>query len=102
MDIWTVGPTAAEHCLRSLGFSPSQASRLVAMRVRYQRGAYRTPTGEQKRLEFARWLVEHGRLTEHMDTVETEHPVGMRRRREWPPARGAASTQQTGKERRIS
>jgi hypothetical protein len=94
MDVWTVGPTAAEHCLRSLGFSPSQASRLAAMRVRYQRGAFRKPTSEQKRLEFARWLIARGYLTEHIDSVETMHGA--------PAAGGEASPSAAHTERRVS
>jgi hypothetical protein len=76
MDIWAIGPTAAALSLRSHGFSPSEASRIVALRVRFERGEFRETTRAQKRLEFARWLVEHGRLTEHIDTVESECPAG--------------------------
>ncbi len=76
MDIWTIGPTAAALGLRSRGFSPSEAARIVALRVRFERDGFREVPLSQKRLEFARWLVDHGRLTEHIDTVETECPIG--------------------------
>ncbi len=61
-DVWTFGPTAAARALRACGFSPRQADRLVALKIRYQRGAFRELTTAQKRLLFARWLVEHGRI----------------------------------------
>ncbi len=61
-DVWTFGPTAAARALRAFGFSPRQADRLVALKIRYQRGAFRELTTAQKRLLFVRWLVEHGRI----------------------------------------
>jgi hypothetical protein len=64
IDIWTMGPTAAGVALRSRGFSPPEADRLVRLRLTYQRGEFRELTDEQKRLTFARWLVEHGHLGE--------------------------------------
>jgi len=63
-DVWTIGPTAAAHALRAFGFSPRQAERLVALKIRYQRGAFRELSTAQKRLLFARWLVEHNRLSD--------------------------------------
>ena len=66
-DFWSVGPTRAVLCLRALGFTPREAERLVALRMRYERGGFREvpeTSQEQKRLRFARWLVRHGRLTE--------------------------------------
>jgi hypothetical protein len=71
-DFWSVGPTRAALGLRVLGFTPREAERLVVLKIRYERGGFREVTEvsqEQKRLCFARWLVEHGRLTD------------------WPPAR---------------
>jgi hypothetical protein len=63
-DLWTIGPTAAVRALRACGFSLRQAERLVALKLRYERGVFREVTVSQKRLLFARWLVEHGRLDE--------------------------------------
>ena len=71
-DLWTIGPTAAALALRTQGFTPQEATRLVELRRRYERGEFREIPIEQKRREFVRWLVEHGRLSEEMETVETE------------------------------
>ncbi len=62
LDFWSLGPTAAVVGLRRLGYSAREAERLVALKLRYDRGAFREFTDAQKRLLFARWLVEHGRL----------------------------------------
>lgn len=67
-DIWRIGPTAAASALRAYGFSPRQAERLVALRLRYERGAFREVTVPQTRLLFARWLVTHGRLSDELQT----------------------------------
>jgi hypothetical protein len=50
--------------LLSLGFTLQEVGRLTLLKVRYERGDYRELTAHQKRLLFARWLVEHGRLSE--------------------------------------
>ncbi len=63
-DVWTFGPTAAAQALRASGFSPRQAERLVALKIRYQRGAFRELTTAQKRLLFVRWLVQHNHLSD--------------------------------------
>ncbi len=63
-DVWTLGPTAAARALRAFGFSPRQADRLVALKIRYERGAFRELTTAQKRLHFVRWLVEHNHLSD--------------------------------------
>ena len=71
-DFWTLGPTATALSLRAWGFSAREADRLVALRLRYLRSGFREMTDEQKRLRFARWLVDHGQLTEGVDKlVET-------------------------------
>ncbi len=66
-DLWMVGPTALAFGLCRHGFSLREAERLVAIRLRYVRGGYRELTEPQKRLRFARWLVDHGWLSEDID-----------------------------------
>lgn len=44
------------------GFTIGEISCLLCMRSDYLRGRYSETTQEFKRLEFARWLVRHGRL----------------------------------------
>jgi hypothetical protein len=61
--IWMTRATAAEFCLRLCGFSPTAAERLAALRLRRERGEFREPTEAELRC-FARWLVEHGRLSD--------------------------------------
>ena len=61
-DVWTIGPSAAARALRACGFSPRQAERLVALKLRYQRQVSHDRIAAQRRLLFARWLVEHGCL----------------------------------------
>ena len=56
-DVWTFGPTAAGQALCAIGFSRRQAERLVALKIRYERGAFRELTTAQKLLLFVRWLV---------------------------------------------
>jgi hypothetical protein len=72
-DVWMVGPTALAIWLRGCGFSPREAECLVALKLRYVRGGFRELTNEQKRLRFARWLVDHGWLDEGFEeTFEEE------------------------------
>ena len=71
IDFWTLGPTAAAYGLRARGFSPREAERLVALKLRYQRGEFRELTNHD-RLRFLRWLVEHGRFAGDLP-VETAH-----------------------------
>lgn len=72
-DIWAIGPTAATYHLRLRGFAPREAERLVALKIRYDRGEFRELT-EHDRLRFARWLAEHGRFDGDLpcDTVHGE------------------------------
>lgn len=65
-DIWSTGPTAAARALRAYGFSPRQTERLVALKLRYERGAFREFTLPETRLLFVRWLVAHGRLSDEV------------------------------------
>lgn len=69
-DIWSIGPTAAARALRACGFSPRQAECLIALKLRYERGAFRELTVAQNRLLFVRWLVEYGRID---DGVPVRH-----------------------------
>ncbi len=71
IDFWTFGPTAAAYGLRARGFSPREADRLVALKLRHERGEFRELT-EYDRLRFMRWLVEHGRFAGDLP-YETAH-----------------------------
>lgn len=73
-DVWAIGPTAAEHYLHRRGFTPREAQRLVALRLRYDRGEFRELT-EQDRLRFTRWLAQHGRFDGDLP-FETAHGEG--------------------------
>lgn len=64
-----VGPTALALGLRRLGFAPREAERIVALKLRYVRGGFREVTDAQKRLQFVRWLVAHGQLSEGIDDL---------------------------------
>jgi hypothetical protein len=64
IDIWTIGPTAAAFHLRRQGFTPRQAERLVALRLRHERGELNELTYDECRRRFYRWLVEHARFTD--------------------------------------
>ena len=64
IEIWRMGPLAAAVALRGLDFSPDEANRLVALKLRCERGDLDDPTDAQKRLLFARWLFQNGRLSE--------------------------------------
>ena len=48
--------------LEYVGFSSEQIARLFRVKALYQQGAYHEATPEYKRLAFARWLYEQGRL----------------------------------------
>ncbi|MBI3973268.1 MAG: hypothetical protein HY332_18490 [Chloroflexi bacterium] len=54
--------------LQQSGLSEAQCVRLIALRERIRRGRYRDDgeDGEAygRRLEFVRWLVRHGRLSD--------------------------------------
>ena len=83
-DLWTIGPTAAAHTLRARGFSPRQADRLVALKLRYDRGSFRELTVAQKRHLFVRWLVEHGRLNEGQAVSRSSRTLEAQPRRRSP------------------
>jgi len=50
--------------LRADGFTDEAIERLIIVRQRYQHGEYSEETDESKRLLFAKWLYEHGKLGE--------------------------------------
>ena len=77
-DFWTVGPTVAMLGLRAIGFNAREAERLVSMKLRYLRGDFRQPTLEEKRLRFARWLVEHGRLSDGQPTSDVNEQATLK------------------------
>ena len=74
IDIWGLGPKAAAYRLCLSGFTPGEAERLVALKIRYDRGELRELTA-QGRLRFARWLAEHGRFDGDLP-FETVHGGG--------------------------
>ena len=52
-----------DHLL-SLGFSATEASRLVYMKIHVNDEVeYREMVAENRRLNFVRWLIEHDRLS---------------------------------------
>ena len=90
------GPTPdrppASETLQRLGFTPFEAANLLQLQRRYERGALGDTLSAQ-RLEFARWLVQFGSLSEgqiersprtdpddartlddHLPTGRSEHP----------------------------
>jgi hypothetical protein len=66
-DFWTIGLSGAALFLRTTGFSWQESDRLLQLKLRYERGDFREKTDEQKRLEFAKWLVQHGRYTDQLE-----------------------------------
>jgi hypothetical protein len=48
--------------LAHVGFSDEEIASLFRVKALYQQGAYHDATPEYKRLAFARWLYEQGRL----------------------------------------
>ena len=66
-DFWSIGLTGATLYLRHNGFSWQESDRLLQLRLRHERGVFQEVTDEQKRAEFARWLVQHGYLTDALD-----------------------------------
>jgi hypothetical protein len=54
----------AIKALRRIGFSLKESIRLIKWRKRYVRNEMDFSPSEYRRLEFARWLVAHGKLSE--------------------------------------
>jgi hypothetical protein len=48
--------------LRQQGFTPEQISLLILDRAFYLTGKYQYEPGEYRRLHFARWLYQHGKI----------------------------------------
>jgi hypothetical protein len=96
-DVWAIGPTAAACHLRLRGFAPREAERLVALKIRYDRGELREITPEDRQ-RFARYLVRHGWCNDDAPArpdradrpladllEEIEKLIGRRRRTGRPP-----------------
>ena len=66
-DFWTIGLSGAALLLRTSGFSWQESDRLLQLKLRFERGDFAEKTDEQKRLEFAKWLVQHGRYTDQLE-----------------------------------
>ena len=63
MELQEQLPTTTEvRQLEYVGFSSEQMAILFRVKALYQQGAYHEATPEYKRLAFARWLYEQGRL----------------------------------------
>jgi hypothetical protein len=63
MEIREQLPTITEvRNLEHAGFSGEEIASLLIVKALYQQGAYNEATTEYKRLAFARWLYEQGRL----------------------------------------
>jgi hypothetical protein len=63
MELQEQLPTMIEvRNLEHVGFSSEQIATLFRIKALYQRGAYHEVIFEYKRLAFARWLYEQGRL----------------------------------------
>ena len=50
--------------LQEQGFDTNQIELLMTYREGYSSGSYRDDPPEHRRLEFIRWLYEHGKLGE--------------------------------------
>jgi hypothetical protein len=66
-DVWAISPTAATCHLRRRGFAPREAERLVALKIRHDRGEFREITPHDRR-RFARYLVRTGWFDDHRPT----------------------------------
>lgn len=59
------GTPFARHVLvHGYGFSPREADRLVALKIRFERGQLEYLSHQEKQLRFVRWLYLHGRISE--------------------------------------
>ncbi|MDP9352902.1 MAG: hypothetical protein M3P51_15380 [Chloroflexota bacterium] len=55
-------PVARRVLQYGYDFSPREAERLIALKIRYEGGKLQYKSPERKHLEFYRWLVVHGRV----------------------------------------
>lgn len=70
--------------LERAGLTEEQCQKLLRMRERVCNGEYRgddlgSPTGDlalDRRLEFVRWLVQHGQFAEHREAPRCRHGTG--------------------------
>jgi hypothetical protein len=63
MEIRGQLPTLTEvRNLEHVGFSSEEIASIFRIKALYQRGGYHEATPEFKRLAFARWLYQQGRL----------------------------------------
>jgi hypothetical protein len=76
--------------LLSRGFSTVECIRLLEQRRRYERGAIRY-TLPERRLRFARWLVQSGRLAEAVPDHRAAAPVTLGPSVTTPPCRSAVT-----------
>jgi len=74
-DFWTIGLSGAALLLRTSGFSWQESDRLLQLKLRYERGDFAEKTDDQKRLEFAKWLVQHGRYTDQLEDPSWHYPA---------------------------
>ncbi|MBO0783745.1 MAG: hypothetical protein J2P37_33460 [Ktedonobacteraceae bacterium] len=56
----------AQAMLRQVGFNAHETHRLMKLRQKYVRADPWPSPAAQRRLEFARWLVAMGRLTDQL------------------------------------
>lgn len=70
--VWRLGTAASRLALTHRGFNARETERLIALKIRYERGDLRLVSDEEKRLRFARWLVMHSYLTDRLVRRETE------------------------------
>ncbi len=70
-QVWRLGTAASRLALTHRGFSARETERLIALKIRYERGDLRFVSDEDKRLRFARWLVMYGYLTDQLARRET-------------------------------
>jgi hypothetical protein len=52
--------------LRKIGFTFKESIRLIKWRNQYVRDKMDLSTAEYRRMEFARWLIAHGKLTDQI------------------------------------
>jgi len=61
---WTPDDLEDGALLCSNGFSVEQAERMILMRRRIHRGEINEVAVDVNRLEFMRWLVQHGKVSD--------------------------------------